>query len=151
MSKIFLIIKKVINIVSGGGVNFHADIKSGPLLGARLITTGSTIINSGVAVTNSVGALAVIEAPGPKLVKVRWDLTHASHIVTAAQDLGGTGTWANPTRAQGAPDDPGNHSGDSDIGGNAALLINGTLRGTLVTQPSRGSLIFDRVDLDWYG
>lgn len=137
-------------VISGGVVNWRASVKPATKVGA----TGTFLLGSpkpATRITSTPARLLAGERPATEMVRVQYDLAHASHAVTAAQDAGGTGTWANPTRAQGAPNDPGDHSGDSDIGGSGALLITGLLRATMVSQPVRGNLVITRVDLDWYG
>lgn len=205
MSRIYPVIKRVTNIISGV-INFRFDVSAairsswvGNLLAARqnpatrvtwspirwttlqraasrvtaFISDGLVKLTQRAATvaswspadllaarenpaTRQTMAPATLVAAKPRsagnVVQVQYDLNHASHIVTAAQDVGGTGTWNNPTRAQGAPNDPGDHSGDSDIGGQALLLVTGTLRGTMVAQNSRpATLAISAVYLDWYG
>lgn len=75
------------------------------------------------------------QRPGTNVVQATIVGTHLSHVVTAAQDAGGTGTWQNPTNMQGSPE--GTRAGSSTFAG-GLILGTGKLRGTaLVAQANR--------------
>lgn len=62
--KIFPVIKKVITTVTGGAVNFHADVTPAPAItGTVLNNAGSTLVKPAVAIPNTVGTLVAQENP----------------------------------------------------------------------------------------
>lgn len=91
--------------------------------------------------------LLSVQKPAVSAVRASFDLVHKSYVATAAQDAGGTGTWNNPTFIQGQ--EQGTQAGSATFSG-GLVLGTGKLRGTLVTQPTRGTLIIDEVWLRFH-
>lgn len=73
--------------------------------------------------------------------------THKSYVVTAAVDVGGTGTWNNPTRIQGQ--EQGTQAGSATYSG-GIVLGSARLRGTVMASQNNRAYTIDAVYLRWH-
>lgn len=85
--------------------------------------------------------------PATSAGRLSFDLDHRSHIITAAVDAGGTGSWSDPNNITAAPQ--GTRAGSAQYSGGLVLGAS-KLRGTMVAQANRGPLIIDAVYLRYH-
>lgn len=87
-----------------------------------------------------------LERPATNMTEAFITGEHKSFVVTFTNDLANTRNWTALANAQGA-----NNGTNANWDGSLSLAQLGTMHGTLVAQPNRGSMVIDAVYLAVWG